>query len=704
MKFSLSWIREFVDVGIDLTEISNRLTSVGLPVETIEEGPGGDRILDIEVFSNRPDCMNVYGVARELAAATGRALCPYPADVAEDDEAPAAGSLAAVTIEDPALCGRYAARLVRGARIGPGPDWLAGRLAAIGLRPVNNVVDITNYVLWELGHPIHAFDHDTLEGGQVRIRRAAKGESIVTLDGVGRSLAPDMLVIADAVKPVAIAGVMGGAATMVTDSTRNILIESAWFDPVSVRRTSKALGLSTDASYRFERGTDIESVVSALNRAADLIRQAAGATVCPGILDERAVPVRERTILLRPGRVSLVLGFPVEPGSIAGRLAALQFPTRMRGEDLEVEVPSHRQDVEREVDLIEEVARSIGYDSVPERLPDIPGSGRINRRGHRRIAALRQSLLAAGCSEAVTTSFTTASDDWGLRQRLDPDDPAIEPISLSNPVSADQEILRTTLLPGLLRAVARNVNHGTRDVRLFEIGNVFRRGEPRPASHEERKRPPQPPIEETLSIAVAMTGLVRPGSWLERSRDGTFFDLKGTVQSVLKDAGLECGFAPLARSEGLEGHVSSTILIDGRPAGRLGALAPAWRRQFEVKQPVYLAELNLSILLSHPEKKTTYRRPPRYPSVSRDLSLVVKKSVPYEKLEAAIREAAPDRVESVSVFDRYTGDEVSPGSIGLSVNIVYRHPDRTLESEEIARLQEEILRNLARKLEVTPRT
>ncbi len=699
MKFSLAWIREFVQDGLTAEEVAGRLTSAGLPVETIDEAEG-DAVLDVEIVSNRPDCMNVYGLAREVAAATGRSLCPYPGDPPPEDAGCAASTTARVSIEDADLCARYCARVVRGVRIGPSLPWMARRLESVGLRPLNNVVDATNYVLWEFGHPLHAFDLSALEGREIRVRRARRGESLVTLDGVRRALEPEMLVIADAARAVAVAGVMGGAETMVTGRTVDLLLESAHFQPASVRRTSKRLVLSTDASYRFERGADVEAVVMALNRAADLIRQAAGGTVCAGVVEVRTAPPATRRIRLRTSRASLLLGTPLEPRAAARAMDALGFLAEPRGADFEVEVPSHRQDVEREVDLIEEIGRHLGYDAVPERLPHIPGSGGVTRPGHRRERALRRALAAAGFSESFTTPFVSSELDWGLRQRLDPSEPAVEPVALANPMAADQELLRTTLLPGLMACVARNANRGLRDIKLFEIGGTFRRGEAVPPPHQHRKHPHPGPVEEPLTLALAMAGAPRPRHFAEPAREVAFHDVKGAVEAVLAEAGFESSVAPLRASEALDPARAAAVVVQGRAVGRLGAVARRWLDTLDLRQDVFVAEVGLTALFALPGSRPAFRPLPRHPAVSRDLSLVVRKGQPYGELEAAIRESAPGVIARVSVLDSYAGGGLPPGTTGLTVSVMYQSPDRTLSSEEVARLQEGLLRDLERRFGV----
>jgi len=583
---------------------------------------------------------------------------------------------------------------VRGVRVGPSPEWMTRRLATVGVRPVNNIVDATNYVLWEFGHPLHAFDGDTLSGSRIVVRRAHPGESLTTLDGVERPLDGDTLLIADAERPVALAGVMGGQATMVTEGTVNLLIESAHFDPVSIRRTSKRLGLSTDASYRFERGADIEATARALNRVCGLILKVAGGTLCAGLLEARPRPPVTRRLRVRASRTSALLGIPVSADTMARTLAGLQFRVEPRGDELEVEVPSHRQDVEHEVDLIEEVGRSLNYDSIPERLPHIPGAGAVHRPGHRREVALRRGLAGCGYSEAMTSSFVTSSVDWGLRQRLSPEDSAVEPILVENPITTDQEMLRTTVLPGLLGSVARNINRGMKDVRLYETGHVFRRGDPMPPAHERRKKAARGPIEETVSLGMALSGSIRDHHWIEPSRAVTFHDLKGDIEAILAGIGLALELAPLGASQALLPETSALLTTGGRPVGRIGSLSPAWRDKLDIRQEVFVAEISLTEIHALPEAPIRYSPLPRCPSVSRDLSLIVDESQRYGDLEAAIRKAGGDLVARVTALDRYAGDAVPAGTIGLTIGLIFQHPDRTLESDEITETMSRILDTL----------
>ncbi|HKY33577.1 MAG TPA: phenylalanine--tRNA ligase subunit beta [Candidatus Polarisedimenticolia bacterium] len=703
MKFLLSWIREFVPAALPLDELARRLTSAGLPVETMEPLPGGDALLDLEVFPNRPDCMNVYGVAREIAAAAGETLRPYPGSLREDPSAPSAADRAHVTIEEPALCRRYDARVVLGVRVAPSPAWMADRLAAIGLRPLNNVVDATNYVLWEYGHPLHAFDLATLAGAEIRVRRAARGERLVTLDGVERALDEDTLVIADARRAVALAGIMGGHGTMVTSSTRDLLIESAHFDPVSVRRTAKRLGLSTDASYRFERGADLEATSVALDRVASILRESAGGAVARGRIGQRGAPAPVRRLTLRPRRASVLIGIPLDQRAVTGALSPLGFKVEQEADDLQIEVPSHRSDVEREVDLIEEVARRIGYDAVPGRLPAIAGAGGIDRPGHARLERAVRALRAAGYSEAVTFSFTSAPADAGLGAGR-PGGEEAEPVLLSNPIAADQECLRTTLLAGLLDSLARNVNRGVRDVRLFEAARTFRRAS-RPESFTAAagRDAGGAPVEERLTLALAVTGAARPRHWLDAPREAGLWDLKGAVESALAEAGCAVSAEPAPGTEAFEDGATAWILVGGRRAGRLGALTRAWCQRLGLKQEALAAEIDLAIAFAGPERLPSYTPIPRHPAVARDLSLVVPAGRSYAELERAVRDAAAGLAVRVEAVDRYAGPELPRGAAGLTLRVTFRHPERTLASEEVNQAQETIVEALARGFGVSLR-
>jgi phenylalanyl-tRNA synthetase beta chain len=696
VRFPVEWIREFVEIPASVDELASRLTAAGLVVDTVE-GEGAAALLDIDVPTNRPDCMNVYGVAREVAAFSGRRLAPYPAGAPEAAGAPPAREGASVQIEASDLCRRYCARVVRGVRPGPSPDWIARRLRAVGLAPVNNVVDVTNYVLWELGQPIHAFDLALLRGRRIVVRRARKAESIQTLDGEMRHLATDALVIADAERPVAVAGVMGGANTMISAGTSDVLIESAWFDPASVRRTARRLGLSTDASYRFERGADVEAAPAAADRAADLLAQVAGGSVAPGLLDAVAGEAAAgRIVHLRLRRVEALLGLGVPRERAAAALAGLGFDARLSPDGFEVGVPSHRQDVACEADLVEEVARSVGYASVPDRLPLLPGSGAVHRFAHRREETLRESLLGSGYSEVITYSFVGSEEDWLLREE------GAAAVALANPMAEGQDTLRSSLLPGLLQAVRHNLNHGVRDVRVFEVGKVFRRAEGA-AGHEGRGRDASPAADEALAAGIAATGLCRPRHWLEPAREAGFYDVKGALDEALGRAGIRAAFEALPPPHPFRPGAAARIVVDGRAAGRAGILSAEAAGRLGIKAEAAVAEVDLTIAFAAPEERTTFRPLPRYPSAARDLALVVRPGVTWSEIEDAIREAGGALVARAAVFDRYTGPALPRGHVSLAVSVTYQHPERTLSAEEIQSAEARILAALGERFGITLR-
>ncbi|MBI3448306.1 MAG: phenylalanine--tRNA ligase subunit beta [Acidobacteria bacterium] len=696
MKFPVEWVREFVGIDLPAPALASKLTSVGFVVDAFE-GEGDSAILDVDVAPNRPDAMNMYGLAREIAAFSGRGLYAYPAGVREAAEAQPSASSASVEVEAGDLCRRYCARVVRNVKPVPSPEWMARRLRSVGLTGVNSIVDITNYVLWELGHPLHAFDLALLAGKRLVVRRARKGEAIQTLDGVARHLDPEMLVIADARAPVALAGVMGGAGTMISASTRDVLLEAAWFDPSSVRRTAKRLGLATDASYRFERGADIEAAHVAIDRAASLLAEIAGGEVAPGVIDVRpggTIPLR--TVHLRLARVATLLGMRVDADPAAAALSRLGFEVRPAGDGFEVVVPRHRLDIEGEADLVEEIGRSVGYDAIPDRIPHLPGTGAVHRFAHRREETLRSSLLASGYSEAITYSFTSSEMDWPYREE------GVVPVAVTNPMSEGQETLRSTLLPGLAAALRHNVNRGVKDVRLFEIGRVFRRID-LPTSHEDRKHGPPAGVDEPLAAALAATGLARARHWGEPARESGFHDVKGALEEAFARLGLDVEFEPPANPGPFRPGACASVTSRGVVAGRVGVLSAETAARLGLKVPVTLAEIDLSTLLAAPGTPLGVHPLPRFPAVSRDLALVVRRDVLWRDVRRAITAAGGDLVTRVTVFDRYEGKSIPAGHVSLAVNVLYQHADRTLAADEVQSAESNVLAALARQFGISLR-
>jgi phenylalanyl-tRNA synthetase beta chain len=636
-------------------------------------------ILDVQVTPNRCDWASMVGVAREVAVLAGTRL-KMPEASFRKGGLPIA-TLTSVQIDDPELCPRYAARVMRDVRVGPSPDWMQDKLIKGGLRPINNVVDATNYVLLELGHPLHAFDYDLLTENRIVVRRARQGEKIVTLDGEERALFPDILVIADAVKPVAIAGIMGGHDTEVTDSTRNILIESAYFDPGTIRRGSKKMGLSTEASYRFERAADPEMVLTAADRAAGLIQELAGGELAMGSIDNYPQRFTPAEVVLRPARANALLGTEISASEMADMLAKLEF--RVTGSDaqLSVTVPSFRGDVRREADLIEEIARVRGYDRIPSTRPR--ATVELPRRNDEFSFSkeVADALLSLGMTEVITLSFTCPED----MERIGYAGAADQMVTLMNPMTERQSALRASLIPGIMWTIERSVRRGRSDCKIFEVGKVFS-----PASTGA-----QP--DETLMVAGAVMGEVIPHHWQVSETKSDFYYLKGIVVSLLRklhcqDVSFQTGAHP-ALSE----KACAEVCVGGAVLGFIGEVKEAVLHRFGVGEPVFIFELNLDALRPLSGVRPLHQPIPKYPSSGRDLAIIVAEQVRAQDLIALIRSTGGDIVSDVTVFDVYRGSQVSQGMKSLAFSIEYLAPDRTLTDEEVNKLHDKITEALAVK-------
>ena len=646
-----------------------------------------DWILDIEITPNRPDALSVVGVAREIAALTG-APFRFPRVVATEADVEAA-SLAAVDVQAPDLCPRFCARVITGLTVKPSPPWLAQRLRAVGLRPINNLVDVTNYIMWELGQPLHAFDLDTLAQHTVVVRRARPGERTKTLDGQERALGPDMALVCDPEHAVGIGGVMGGADSEVTMATTRVLLEAAYWDPGSIRRTSKALGLSTDAAYRFERGGDVEAPPDVLARAAQLMAELGGGTVARGVIDVYPEPRPHRRVALRMSRVERVIGASPPREEAVRILQALGFAVDDTGEDLQVVVPSFRRDIHQEDDLVEEIVRIWGYDQIPLTLA---GGGEIQPitqpAGVRVGRLMGRALSAAGLSECVTWVFLDPDRlkrmGWADPERL---------LALQNPLSVERSILRPSLLPGLLEVVGLNANRQTPDVRAFEIGNVFA-----PHRPEDGDRP----AHEDLRLGLVLTGLRAPRTWFSGSRDRVdLYDAKGMAEAALQAAGVTD-----ARTVPWSDEQVPAFLEPGRAArlvrgptdlGWFGEVALAAREVFDLPAPVFAAELSVTALTTLPPPVVRYEPLPRFPAVQRDLAIVVSSEVTAGQVEAAIRALDLPLLARVTLFDVYTGGQVGAGRRSLAWSLTFQAPDRTLTDAEVNRVHERIVAEVTRQ-------
>ncbi len=656
-----------------------------------------DAVLVLDLTPNyAAHCQSMIGVAREVAASRGAAVRRPAVRLAESARATA--SAARVRIEAPELCPRYAARVIRGVRVGPSPLWLQRRLEAAGMRPINNVVDVTNYVMLELGQPLHAFDYDRLAGSgpdvkEIIVRRAREGEKIVTLDGQERALLPDDLVIADARGAVAVAGVMGGESSEVTVETVNILLESACFDPLAVRRTARRLGIRSEAAARFEKGVDPEGCGFAADRAAGLIQGLAGGEVLRGLLDEHPRPLKRRRVTLRPERLNALLGTDLDASDIAAYLGRLGFDVQdAAGEALLVTVPTYRPDVASEADLAEEVARLHGYENIPTRLPRSPAVPSPLGRQRALAEAAREVCLAAGLTEVMTYSFmgTELLDRAGVPD----DDWRRAAIPLANPLSADQAVMRTCLLPLLLEALAHNARHQQADAALFELGRVYL-----PSRLPLAELP-----EESLVLALAAAGRVEEPHWQGPPREADFYYLKGVVEAIGERLGLagRLAFERAALPGFHPGRTARVLLC--RPAGEpvevgvVGEVHPDVAEAFDLPGRACAAELDFSALLAGADPVRTYQQLPRYPAVDRDLAFILRDDVPAARAEEVIRVAGGDMLEKVTLFDVYRGAGIPPGHRSLAYTLVYRAPDRTLTDAEVDAAHDRVRQRLGEEL------
>jgi len=660
MKTTLNWLKEYCEFDLPAKELAHRLSMSGVLVEEVIE-TGEDVVLVIEATSNRPDLLGAIGIAREVSALVGAPLRLPPVEFQSSAEP--IESAASVEVSAPDLCPRYTARLIRGVRVGPSPEWLRRRLAAIGVRSINNVVDVTNYVLYECGQPLHAFDFARLRGGKIVVRRAREGETLVAIDGTKCRLTPDRLVIADAERPVAVAGVMGGQETEVSESTSDVLLESAEFDRGSVRRTARALLLSSDSSYRFERGVDPVQVEWASRRATRLILETAGGRVCRGVLDIWQWPYRPAQIRLRFDRIGRVLGTAIPPDAAVVALERLGFEVVGRdAAGVAVAVPPFRaRDVYREIDLIEEVIRIHGYDRIPERTGMRVVAGRVSK-GERVEALVREALVGMGYQEVITSSFCTEAvaalvSPWS-------DLPAV---GLTNTVRRDENRLRVSVLPELLRVKRTNLSHGVPVSPLFEIGCVFLRRPPR-ESGEPLRDDARPMEKRVLAILD----------------DADIPSLKGALEALFRALRLNerPRFVPLDCAFFEKGR-AARILLGETLLGVIGETGEAPAALYDLPRRPCVAEMDLDLLVGAANLERTFSRLPTYPASERDLAVVVDETVTWAEIEDAVRRLDLPNLQEIRFFDIFRGKPVPPGKKSIAFTLAFRAPDRTLTREEV---------------------
>jgi phenylalanyl-tRNA synthetase beta chain len=691
MKVSYNWLKEFVDVASSPEEVASRLALSGTNVASIENGPHG-AVIDAEITSNRPDCLGMLGIAREVAAIYRLPLkinSPKPAESA----AAKAGDAISVKIDAPDLCGRFTARVIRGVKIQPSPKWLKDRLEAAGTASINNVVDISNYVMLELGHPLHTYDYDLVRNHTIGVRRAKPGEKIKTLDGVERTLDPNMSVVydGDGTHSVGIGGIMGGAETEISFSTKNVLIECAWFDPISVRRAARSLRLHTEASTRFGRGADPEMAEFASRRAAELILQLAGGELLSGVVDVYPGKRAVRKIVITRAELLRIMGADVPDKDLETILSALGFaPVRVdqtpgASNSLlaawECAQPSWRADVEREIDLIEEVARVHGLDKFPPRLPaSRAGAARLPH--YEAETRLRERLIGLGYHEALTIPHVAEDRNEFFRP------PDAAPAKLANPLSEEAGVLRSTGAVTLAAAIEWNLNHGQRNARLFEIGSHYRFVEGKAV--------------ETRVLSIGATGAARPQALHDAPRDYTFADLKGDLDAIGALAGglhWEHG-GPDWLNPARRGSIS--LNKEGGPAlGSAGQLAKRVAEKFKFRQDVFLAEINLGPLYCMyygVKNNRRYEPLPRFPGVERDFSLFLADGVTFAQVQQTIQSLSIAEIVSVEAADLFRGKNVPAGKFSLLVRVVFQSREATLTESQINAFSASIVAALEKNL------
>ncbi|MHB1412297.1 MAG: phenylalanine--tRNA ligase subunit beta [Thermoleophilia bacterium] len=649
----------------------------------VDHLPLSDDVLELEITPNRPDCLSMYGVAREVAAVTGAPLAPEPVAPAAPRGDDTIGELVSVSVADERLCPRYGARLIAGVSVAESPAWLKARITAAGMRPVNNVVDITNYVMWTLGQPMHAFDLARIAGRQLAVRRAARGEKIITIDGSERRLTPDMLVIADAEGPVAIAGIMGGEASEVSAATTDILLEAANFNGRSVMETSMALGLRSESSTRFEKGLDQELAPKALAMAARLMVEITGGRLVPGEVDIQARPFMPAAVRLRPGRVEALLGIRVPDEEIKSILTRLGFGVREKEGELLVTIPSYRADVEREVDVIEEIARVFGLGLIPPTLPsDMRVLGGLSPEQQARRSVAR-ALVERGLTEVISYSFI--APDFGDRLRLDADDGRREVVALANPLSVEQSVMRTMMLPSLLTTLAANLSLQNQDVNIFELGRIYR-----PAAGEDL-------CDERRVIAGCLSGSLQGHSWMTGGGTAGFFTGKGMVEAIF--ASIAGDFTVERASEPfLHPGKSAAIVAGGRQAGYVGEVHPLVLEAFDIDKPVVAFEILEQELLASGAGIIVFEDLITYPASYQDLAVVVEVDRPADEIIGVISDAGAPLLKSVRVFDIFTGEQIGAGKKSVALSLEFRSPERTLTDEDVAAARASIVTALAEKL------
>ncbi len=682
MRITYSWIKEFLEITMSPDKLAASLTMAGLSVASLER-VGDEWVYDIEVTSNRPDWLSVRGIVHEVAAVTGarfKKTVPRPTSHVRTGKSRSADGFS-LRIDDTKGCGLYWGGLLRNVKVGPSPAWLKNRLEALGVRSVNNVVDITNHEMLEFGQPLHAFDFDKLDGGAIVVRRARANEPIVLIDGTEKKLTGDILVIADQKKPVAAAGIMGGRDTEVSDKTANILLESAYFDPVTVRRGARCLGLGSEASYRFERGVDVATVRTAFEKAITRIVEVTGASFVGARAVGSAKPPAPRRIIFDLAQASDVLGMEMKAVEATNCLKRLGFSVKKKGKLFEAIAPAFRRDIRAKEDIFEELARIKGYEEIPLTSPSIKPFVYHAPVVLSLEASARRAMTGMGFKESLTYSLTNEAEYKKLGLSV-PDDALL----LENPLSQEYHILRTTLAPGLLGCVALNISRGNRDLEIFEVARTYRLG------------------KETVTLGAALAGR-RRNSWEMASSCYTFFDAKGMIEALLASLGI-VDFSFVASQRPFADKIACVdIFIGSATAGYIALLSQAAKREegIKTKDDIFLAELDLEEAAAARIPRRAYKPLASVPSIHRDISLIAGPGSPFARLEALVKKVAGDVVRSVALAGLYEGKEIPQGHVGLTMGVDYGVANKTLTDAEVNSLHQRVLEALVQECGVVLR-
>jgi phenylalanyl-tRNA synthetase beta chain len=678
MLVSYNWLKDYVDFDLSPQQLADKLTNLGFETANLEE-VDGDTIIDLELTVNRGDCLSMVGIAREIAAITHNNIKIPPSPSLNLSKK--LTQLVNVSLVEHKLCPRYTGRIIEGVKVSTSPTWLQKRLEKVGIKSVNNVVDITNFVMMELGHPLHAFDYHTLIGNKVIICRATPGEKITALDGITYELSPEILIIADAERPVALAGIIGGEDSSVKADTNTIFLECAYFDPTNIRQTARLLDIQTESSYRFERGVDPEGLIRAQDRATQLIIEICQGKSVSDIVDEYPKRSKKTIIELRADRVNKVLGTKMKKQDIKDVLQPLGFGILQEDDKtFLIEVPSFRHlDISREIDLIEEVARVYGYDKIPTSLPAGSFEVGINRE-YELANKAKEILVSCGFYEVITYAFTSPNIMQKIRI------PIKDEVIINNPLREDENLMCPSLIPNILRVLSWNMNRDNYDLKIFELGKVF-------STNADKLLPKE---KEILIGAIA--GNYQEPNWRDKAISSNLYDLKGVVERLLLEFGITNYELLLGEHPTLHPTRQIKLVYQGTNFGIIGELHPDIAQKLKLLGEVYLFELQWDDILNWVNLERKFKPLPKYPAVQRDIAILIKEETTSAQIIKIIEDVGSKLVEDVTLFDLYQGDKIPKGYKSLAYSITYRKPDATLKDEEVNEIHNKIILELKNSL------